>query len=196
MTQQRRVAIVLGLNVTMILGLLVVGLASHSLSVLAAGGDFIADAMALGLGLLAIRLRARGHERATTYVAAVNGGLLLILSVVVVATAVRRLLGHSVEVHGLPVLVVSLVSALVMGLGAVVLGLDAGSEDLHMRSVLLDTAGDALAAFAVAVAGAVIWLTSGYYWVDPALAVVIGLVVAGAAAQLLWDVATELRAEA
>ena len=39
MTQMKRLSLVLGINVVMIAGLLIVGLASHSLGVLAAGGD-------------------------------------------------------------------------------------------------------------------------------------------------------------
>ena len=43
MTQQKRLGLVLGINLVMIAGLVIVGLASHSLGVLAAGGDFAAD---------------------------------------------------------------------------------------------------------------------------------------------------------
>ncbi len=46
-----------------------------------------------------------------------------------------------------------------MILAAFILGRDAGSEDVHMRSILLDTIADATAAAGVAVAGGVIYLT-------------------------------------
>jgi len=62
----------------MIVGLVLVGLLSHSISVLAAGGDFVADSFALALGILAVYLRDRhGNMQAPTYVALVNGLLLL-----------------------------------------------------------------------------------------------------------------------
>lgn len=50
-SQQRRLGIVLSLNLIMITGLVVVGFASHSLGVLAAGGDFAADSVAVLLGI-------------------------------------------------------------------------------------------------------------------------------------------------
>lgn len=58
------------------------------------------------------------------------------------------------------------------------LGASAADEDLHMRSVLLDTLADAAAAGAVAIAGAVIALTGRFFWLDPALALAIAVLVA------------------
>ena len=81
------------------------------------------------------------------------------------------------EVHGLPVLIVSGVTMSVLLVGAWVLGASAANEDLHMRSVLLDTLADAAAAGAVAIAGAVIAFTGRFFWLDPALALVIAVVV-------------------
>jgi Co/Zn/Cd efflux system component len=41
--------VVLALNVVLVTGLVVVGLTAHSLGVLAAGADYIADAAAIGV---------------------------------------------------------------------------------------------------------------------------------------------------
>jgi len=70
--------------------------------------------------------------------------------VFVIVGGARRLLTHTPAVSGLPVLIVSGIAALTMTGGAVILGADAAKEDLHMRSVLLDTVTDALSAAAVA----------------------------------------------
>src|SRR5438128_594044 len=51
-TQQRRLALVLALNLATVAALVVVGLASHSLGVLSAGGDFLADSLGLALGIV------------------------------------------------------------------------------------------------------------------------------------------------
>ena len=77
--------------------------------------------------------------------------------------------------------------------GALVLGRDAGSEDLHMRSVLLDTVADAVTSAAVAVTGAVIFLVQGLYWLDSAIAIVVGLIIGAGATRLLMDVVRALR---
>jgi divalent metal cation (Fe/Co/Zn/Cd) transporter len=56
------------------------------------------------------------------------------------------------------------------------------------------TAADAAAAAGVAVAGAVILATGGLFWLDPAVAFVIALVVGYHAVRLLGVITTALRA--
>jgi cobalt-zinc-cadmium efflux system protein len=195
MSQQQRLGIVLALNVAMVAGLTTVGLTAHSLGVLAAGVDYLADAAAILLGIVAVSMRDRAgpQSRAPTVVALLNGGALLVISVLVTVDAVRRLLTGTPEVHGLPVLIVSAVAAVVMSVATAVLGRGAGSEDLHMRSVWLDTFADAMASAAVAVTGAVIFLVHGWYWLDSVVAVLIGSVVGAGAVRLLRDVVRALR---
>lgn len=193
MTQRRRVALVLALNSSMIAGLLVAGLVAHSLSLIAEGGDFLADSLALALGLLAIYLRDRHrNEMATTWVALVNALWLLALSVGVAVSAAQRLVSSSPEVHGLVVLVASAVAALVMLCAALILGADAGSEDLHMRSILLDTIADGAAAAVVAIVGAVLAVAHSWFWLDAAAALLVSALIALAAIRLLLDVARAL----
>lgn len=93
-------------------------------------------------------------------------------------------------------LVVSAIAAAVMIGGAVILGGDIdddGDGDLNVRAVLLDTVADAAAAAGVALSGAVILASGGLYWLDPAVAAVIALVIGYHAAQLLREVAAKLR---
>lgn len=192
--QSRRLGLLLGLNLLLIIGLVVVGLVAHSVSVLAAGGDFIADSLAIVLGLVAVHLRDRhGRTRAPTYVALVNSVFLLTVTGWVLVESVHRLLVGAPRVEGLPVLIVAAVSAVAMVLGASILGPGAGSEDLHMRSVLLDTLADALSSAAVAIVGTVIFLTGGSYWLDPAVGILIGVVIGYGAIRLLHEVVTALR---
>ncbi len=195
MSQQARLGLVLGLNLIMITGLVVVGLASHSLSVLAAGGDYVADSTAIALGILAIQIsrHPHGHPKATTVVALINGIVLLVVTAFVIGGGFQRLLGHTPHIEGLPVLVVSAVATLFMAAGALILGRDAGSEDLHMRSVLLDTVSDAVSSAAVAVTGGIIYFADGLYWLDSLIAVLIGLIIGYGALKLLRDVVIALR---
>jgi len=195
MSQRRRLTILLALNLTMITALIVVGLAARSLGVLAAGGDYVADSAAILLGIAAVTIRERAGEnsRAPTYVAILNYSALLVVTLAVIGAAVRRLALGTPEVHGLPVMIVSVIATGVMVLGIFVLGTGAGEQDLHMRSVLLDTIADALAAAAVAVGGAVIYLTGRFFWLDSVLAAGIGAAVGIGALRLLRDAATALR---
>jgi len=193
-SQSRRVTLVLMLNIAMIAALIIAGLAAHSLALVSEGGDFFADSAALGLGLLAIYLRDHHrHENATTWVALINGLWLVVLSVGVTIAAVLRLVHGSPDVHGVPVLITSAVAAAVMFVAAAILGADAGREDLHMRSILLDTLADGAAAAVVAVVGAVIAISGRWYWLDAVAACIVSVIVAVSAVRLLADVVRALR---
>jgi cobalt-zinc-cadmium efflux system protein len=208
MSRTQRLLVVLALNLALVAALVTAGVTAHSLAVLAAGGDYLLDAAGVGVALLAIRLsaphaksaRRAGRPNASSIAALINGGWLLILEVLVVGAAIDRLITGTPHVDGLPVLVVSGIAALVMAGGALVLRGDGDddedeSEDhgLSVAAVLLDTIADAAAAAGVAVTGAIILATGGWYWLDPAVALAIAVVVAYHAFALIRKVLTRLR---
>jgi cation diffusion facilitator family transporter len=203
-SREKRLTVVLLLNLVLVTALVLVGLLAHSLGVLAAGGDYIADAAAIGVSLFAIWLTRRpptparpgGYPNATNIAALVNGGWLLVLSILVVLAAIRRLVSGAGQVEGLPALIVSAAAAVVMLAGAFILGGDPGDEDdggeeedLNMKAVLLDTAADAAAAGGVAISGAVILATRGLYWLDPAVALIIAVIIGYHACKLVRQLA-------
>jgi cation diffusion facilitator family transporter len=202
----QRLVIVLGLNLALVASLVIVGVSAHSLAVLAAGGDYLLDAAGVGVALLAIYLsgrpgRADGRISPTSVAALVNAGWLLVLEVLVAGTAIGRLVTGTPEVHGLPVLIVSAVAAVAMAAGALILRGDddddeGGDRDASVAAVLLDTVADAAAAAGVAVTGAIILATGGWYWLDPAVALVIAVIVAYHALALIRKVTRRLRATA
>jgi cobalt-zinc-cadmium efflux system protein len=200
-TRTRRLSVVLILNLVLVAGLVVVGISANSLGVLAEGADYLADAAAIGVSLLAVRVsklpptptRPHGYPMATTWAAGVNAGWLLVLSVAILAGAAGRLITGTSEFVG----------ALIIGgddggkAGGNKADDDGGDKagaDLNMRAVLLDTAGDAAAAAGVALAGAVIYVTQGLYWLDPVVAAIIALVVGYHAVRLLIEIFGALRA--
>jgi cobalt-zinc-cadmium efflux system protein len=207
-SRTQRLTVVLALNLVLVAGLVAVGISAHSLAVLAEGSDYLLDAAGVGVALLAIRLSARpasrarpeGHPNATSIAALINGGWLLALELLVASAAVDRLITHTPPVDGLPVLVVSGIAALVMAAGAIILRGDAqddedetGERDLSVAAVLLDTTADAAAAAGVAATGAIILATGGWYWLDPAVALAIAVIVAYHAFALIQKVLGRLR---
>jgi cobalt-zinc-cadmium efflux system protein len=187
--QRRRLAIVLTLNLVLIGGLVTVGIAAHSVGVLSAAGDTLADSVALVLGLVAVALRDRDPEhphagRPIVIVALINAALLIVVTVGVAIEAIVRLFEGSPAVLGLPMAVVALVTLAVMIAGALVLGLSAHREDIHMKSVLIDTLADAAAAAGVLVAGVIIWITGRLYWLDPVIALILAAVIGYAGTRL------------
>src|SRR5450830_666647 len=121
-TRAGRLRVVLALNLLLVGGLVAIGLSAHSLGVLAEGVDYLADAAAIAVSLLAIRLSNRsptakqphGYPKATALAAALNAGWLLVLSLLVVVGAADRLRSGTHPVHGLPVLIISGIAAAVM----------------------------------------------------------------------------------
>ena len=206
MSRTRRLTIVLVLNLGLVAGLVAVGVSAHSVAVLAEGGDYLLDAAGVGVALLAIWLAARpatrarpaGHPNATSIAALINAGWLLLLELLVAGVALDRLITRRVPVDGLAVLVVSGVAAVVMLAGAFILRRDddevGGEErDLSVAAVLLDTTADAAAAAGVAAVGAIILATGGWYWLDPAVALTIAVVVGYHALVLLRKILARLR---
>ena len=197
MTRPARLFVALVLNLVLVGGLAYVGVTAHSLGVLAAGVDYLADAAAIGVAIGAIRLSVH-YPKANALAAVVNAGWLFVLSVLVIATGSDRLANRTPAVHGLPVLIMSGIAALVMIAAAVVLGIDFDGEDdsdeaFSHRAVLLDTAADAASALGVAGAGGVILATGGWDWLDPAVALVIAVVVGWHAFALLRKAQSSLR---
>jgi cobalt-zinc-cadmium efflux system protein len=196
-SRTRRLLIVLTLNLALVAGLVIVGITAHSLAVLAEGGDYLLDAAGVGVALLAIRLAGRpasrtrpaGRPAPADIAALVNAGWLLILD---------RLISHTPQVDGLPVLIVSGIAALMMTAGAFILHRDGAQaakqeRDLSVAAVLLDTIADAAAAAGVALTGAIIAVTGGWYWLDPAVALTIAVVIAYHALALIRKVVSQVR---
>jgi cobalt-zinc-cadmium efflux system protein len=197
---------VLLLNLALVAGLVAAGIGAHSLGVLAAGGDYLADAAAIGISLLAIGLARRpptrrrpgGYPRATAYAALVNVALLLAVVAAVAAGAIGRLVTGPGHVHGLPVLIASGIAALVMLGGGLILRGDPGDpgdsegDRANIRAVLLDTLADSAAAGGVAVTGAIILADPALAWLDPTVALVIAAVVGYQAVALIRQVVMAL----
>ena len=207
MTRTTRLVVVLLLNLALVAGLVAAGIGAHSVAVLAAGGDYLADAAAIGISLLAIglarraptRRRPAGYPRATAYAALINVMVLLTVMAIVAAGAIGRLATGAGHVHGLPVLIASGIAALVMLGGGLILRGDADDpgdsegDRANVRAVLLDTLADSAAAGGVAVTGAIILADPALAWLDPTVALVIAAVIGYQAVALIRQVVIALR---
>ena len=191
-SRQRRLLFALGLNVVLVVVQVVFGIIAHSLGLLADAAHNLTDVAAVALSLFAVRLSLRsptarrsfGYHRSTILAAQANAAALVVVTALLVIEAIRRL-QHPIEVHGGIVAVVGAI-ALLLNLGAV-LFLHDHHGDLNMRSALLHMVGDAAASAGVMVAGVVIAITHGTYWLDPAVSIAIGLLIGYHAVKLLRD---------
>jgi len=188
---RRPLAIALALILGLMAGEIVFGVAAGSLALLADAGHMLTDAAALALALAAATFAHRpprgrwtfGFRRLEILAAHVNGMLLVAVGVVIVYTAIRRLVDPP-EVRGGIVLAVALVGMAVNVVAAWLLH-EPSRDSLNVRGAFLHVATDLAAFVGTAVAGAII-LATGWDRADP----LASLVVAGL---IFWSSVSLLR---
>ena len=177
---ERPLAVALALILVFMAGEVVFGVVAGSLALLADAGHMLTDAAALGLALAAASYAGRpargrwtfGFRRLEILAAHVNGITLVVVGLVIVYEAIRRLINPP-DVRGGIVLVVALTGIAVNFVAAALLHRPS-RESLNIRGAFLHVTTD-LAAFAgTALAGGLILLT-GWNRLDP----IASLVVAG-----------------
>jgi cobalt-zinc-cadmium efflux system protein len=188
---RRPLAIALGLILGLMAAEIVAAIFADSLALLADAGHMLTDAAALALALGAATFAGRpargrwtfGFRRLEILAAHVNGITLLVVGVVIVYSAIRRLV-DPLDVRGGLVLAVALVGIAVNVVAAALLARPS-RDSLNVRGAFLHVATD-LAAFAgTAVAGGVI-LATGWNRADPIASLVV-------AALIFWSSWTLLR---
>jgi cobalt-zinc-cadmium efflux system protein len=171
-----------------------VGVLASSLALLSDAAHMLTDATALAVALLAARLASRppagamtyGLGRAEIFSAQANGVTLLILSVVIVVDALRRLVSPP-AVDGVPVLIVALVGIVVNFAAAAVLARGSGeSRSLNLEGSYRHIVTDLYGFIATAVAAGVI-IATGFNRADPIASLLIAGILLHAAYGLLKD---------
>jgi cobalt-zinc-cadmium efflux system protein len=189
---RRPLALALALILGLMVGEVVFGFVAGSLALLADAGHMLTDAAALALALGAATMADRpphgrwtfGYRRLEILAAHVNGMTLVAVGVVIVYTAIRRLIDPP-EVRGGIVLVVAL-AGIAVNLGAAALLHRPSRDSLNVRGAFLHVATD-LAAFAgTAVAGALV-LAAGWNRADPVASLVVAGLIFWSAFSLLRD---------
>jgi cobalt-zinc-cadmium efflux system protein len=185
---RRSLAIALALIVAFMAGEIAAALVAGSLALLADAGHMLTDAAALGGAIVASRLASRpargqwtfGLGRVEILAAQANGVALLVVAVLIVYSAVRRLV-DPVAVHGGIVLAVALVGVAV-NLAATLVLARADRTSLNVQGAFLHVATDLAAFVGTAVAGALV-LATGWSRFDP----IAGLIVAALMFRSSWS---------
>jgi cobalt-zinc-cadmium efflux system protein len=158
------------------------GYLANSLALLADAGHMLTDVAALGLTLFTIWFARRppdarhtyGYHRAEILAALVNGATLLAISFYIFVEAYHRLREppavQGAVLMGIAIggLLVNLVSLWILNAGR--------HENLNIHGAWLHVLTDALGSVGAIVAGLLVWLFK-WEWADPALSVLIGLLV-------------------
>lgn len=158
------------------------GFLSNSVALLADAAHNLSDVMGLLiawgasiLGQRAISSRfTYGLGSSTILAALINALFLILMTLLVMVEALPRLLNPE-SVNGDVVIGVALVGVLINGFTAW-LFMKGQADDLNQRGAYLHMAADAVVSLGVAIAGGIMLLTH-WTWLDPAVSLIISLVI-------------------
>jgi cobalt-zinc-cadmium efflux system protein len=188
----RAFAIGVLLNSAFVLVEAVFGVLSGSMALLADAGHNLSDVLGLliawGAAVMAARpANARftyGYKASSMLAALANAGLLLIATGAILIETINRLFEPE-PVEGQTMILVAGVGIFINGLTALLFA-KGRKSDINVRGAFLHMAADALVSLGVVVAGAVI-LATGLWWIDPAVSLVIVVVIGVGTWGLLKD---------
>ncbi|MBC7519556.1 MAG: cation transporter [Sandarakinorhabdus sp.] len=158
------------------------GIATGSMALLADAGHNLSDVLGLALAWGGLRLAARpstprftyGLKRSTILAALANGLLLVLACGAITVEALRRLVDPQ-PVPGTTIMAVAAGGIVVNGLTAWLFA-RGRKGDVNIRGAFLHMLADAGISAAVVVSGFVI-LKTGLHWIDPALSLVVVLII-------------------
>jgi cobalt-zinc-cadmium efflux system protein len=193
-TAIRPLVAALGLIVSFMAAEVVLGVVAHSLALLSDAAHMLVDAAALGMSVWAARLAQRpaggrmtfGFRRAEILSAQANAVTLLVLGLLIVVEAVRRL-GSPPHVHA-PLVVGTAAAGAVVNVLALRQVARANRASMNVEGSYRHLLTDLYAFGATLVAGLVVW-TTGFERADP----IASLAVAGSMLLAAWPL---LRASA
>lgn len=178
----RAFAVGIALNSAFIVAEVAAGFFADSVALLADAGHNLSDVLGLALAwagaVMATRPRSDrftyGLKKAPILAALLNAILLLVAIGAILLESVRRLF-HPEPANGSIVMLVAAIGIVVNGVTALLFA-SGRKHDLNIRGAYLHMAADAAVSVGVVIAGAVI-LYTGRLWIDPAVSIVVALVI-------------------
>jgi cobalt-zinc-cadmium efflux system protein len=168
-----------------------VGWWSGSLALLSDAGHMVTDSAALLIAAIAGWVARRGPSpkhsygfgRAQLIAALLNGLFMLAVVTAIIVQAVSRF-ANPIVVQGEAVTAVASLGLLLNIF--VVRMLSHGGRDLNVRAALLHVMGDLLGSVAALLSGVIVWAT-GWFAVDPALSLLIAMLIAYSSLKLVRE---------
>ena len=174
----------LGINATMFVIEMGIGLLAHSTALIADSLDMLADAVVYGVALYAIGKSLLHKANA----ARISGFFQMALGVLIIIDIVRRSIYGGEPVSGLMMAMGAV--ALVANVICLVIIRKQRNEEVHMRASWIFSANDVIANLGVIFAGVLVfWLDSR--WPDLVIGVIVSCVVLRGAKMILEDAGNE-----
>jgi cobalt-zinc-cadmium efflux system protein len=178
----RAFSIGIALNVAFVAAEVVFGFLANSMSLLADAGHNLSDVLGLLLAWAAAMMARRAASPRFTYglkkapiLAALGNSLLLLIAVGAIGAEAFRRLFHPAATEGGMVMIVATAGIVVNGITALLFA-SGRRRDLNIRGAYLHMASDTAVSLAVVVAGLLI-LWTGEEWIDPAMSIVVAVVI-------------------
>ena len=156
----------------------------HSLALMSDGFHMLSDAVSLGLSAFAVSLSTRKATEGKTFgfkrfeiLAAFGNGLTLILLSLYIAMQAMIRLGHPEPVAAKSMLIVASIGLLVNVVVAWWLHQGDTEKTLNEESAFLHVLGD-LGASLIAIVAAILIMSKGWLWADPALSLALAAAIA------------------
>ncbi|HEY7900797.1 MAG TPA: cation diffusion facilitator family transporter [Caulobacteraceae bacterium] len=188
----RAFAVGIGLNAAYVIAEAGFGVFAHSLALLSDAGHNLGDVLALGLAFAAARMSRKAPSQRYTYglggssiLAALSNAMLLLVVTGGIAWAAILRLFHPEPAAGSVVMAVA-AGGVAINVFTALMFASGRKGDVNIRAAFTHMAADALVAAGVVAAGGVMIVT-GWLWLDPAVSLVIGLVIVAGTWSLLRE---------
>lgn len=170
----------------------IAGILTNSLALLGDAGHMLTHFVALGISFVAIIIatskasdkRTFGLYRTEILAALLNGVFVLLISIYIFYEAYLRI--KRPETIATTEMLIVAVAGLMVNLLAAVILLDASKEDINVKSAFVHLLGDTISSVGIIVAAVVIMFT-GWYFLDPLVAVIISVIILYWGYQLIRD---------
>lgn len=179
----RAFVIAIVLNTGFVIIEFIYGLIANSTALMADAGHNLSDVLGLvlagGAVLLARKQPSKRYTyglRSTSILAALANAMLLLVACGAIALEAAERFTQPPAVESLTVSAIAGIGIIVNGLSAL-LFLKGSQHDLNIRGAYLHMAADAAVSLAVVIVGLVMFYTNDYYWLDPAITLLIVLVI-------------------
>jgi cobalt-zinc-cadmium efflux system protein len=178
----RRFAVGIALNAVFVAVEAISGFVANSLALIADAGHNLSDVLGLALAWGALYLSRKAPSAKFTYglrsssiLAAVANAMLLLFACGAIALEAVQRFRHAEAVSGKTVMIVAAIG-IVINVASAALFLVGRKTDLNIRGAFVHMAADAAVSLAVVLAGLAILMT-GRLWLDPAISLVVVLVI-------------------
>src|ERR1700740_2191840 len=180
------------LNFAFVIVEVVMGLKSHSLSLLSDAGHNLGDVGSLAISLLAFKLlKVKSNERytyeykKTSILAALLNAVILLISIGAILYGAIRRISYPQDIPGKTVAVVAAIG-IVINFTSGILFFKSRKKDINIKSAYLHLMSDAVVSLGLVIGGLLIFYTH-WNWIDPVLSIAVALVVLAGTWNLLKD---------